>query len=78
MIDESGSGMSGSEPNRVMTRRTYFFSERVADELAAAVARLHHGSVGRLSKGDALDAIITAGLAHVDEIEQRLQTRPEH
>ena len=70
--------MSGSDPDRVMTRRTYFFSQRVADELAAAVARLHHGSLGRMSKGDALDAIITAGLAHVEEIEQRLQAHPQH
>jgi hypothetical protein len=69
--------MSDSGSDREMTRRTYFFSKRVADELAVAVARLHHGSVGRLSKGDALDAIITAGLAHVDELEQRLHARPK-
>lgn len=70
--------MSDSEPDREMTRRTYFFSKRVADELAVGVARLHHGSLGRLSKGDALDAIITAGLAHVEEIEKGLHARPDN
>ena len=65
--------MSDSEADRAMTRRTYYFSAEVADRLKAAVAQLHHGSRGRLSKADALDAIIGAGLERVDEIEQRLQ-----
>jgi len=65
--------MSDSEADRAMTRRTYYFSAEVADRLAVAVARLHHGSLGRLSKADALDAIIGAGLERVDEIEQRLR-----
>lgn len=66
--------MSDSEAaDRTMARRTYYFSAEVADRLAAAVARLHHGSLGRLSKADALDAIIGAGLERVDEIEQRLR-----
>jgi hypothetical protein len=57
-----------------MVRRTYYYSEQVADALAAAVARIHHGSHGRISKAAALDAIITAGLDQVDAIEQRLRS----
>lgn len=55
-----------------MTRRTYYYSAEVADALAAAVSRLHHGSHGRLSKHEALDAIIRAGVEQIDAIERRL------
>jgi hypothetical protein len=64
-----------TRPPSPMTRRTYYFRADVADALAAGVARLHHGSLGRLSKADALEAIITAGLAHVDELERELGDR---
>jgi hypothetical protein len=58
-----------------MVRRTYYYSEHVADALADAVARIHHNSHGRVSKAAALDAIITAGLEQVDAIEQRLRSQ---
>jgi hypothetical protein len=57
-----------------MVRRTYYYSEQVADALADAVARIHHGSNGRISKATALDAIITAGLDQLDAIERRLRS----
>lgn len=56
-----------------MVRRTYYYSEQVADALAEAVARIHHGSNGRIPKAAALDAIIAAGVDQVDAIEQRLR-----
>jgi hypothetical protein len=65
--------MTEDESGPVMARRTYYFSAEVADALAAAVARLHHGSHGRLSKGAALDAIITAGIERIEDIERGLR-----
>lgn len=65
-------GKRRGEP-RGMTRRTYYFSEQVAEDLAAAVARLHHGSQGRITKHAALDAIIAAGVEQLDAIERRLR-----
>ena len=46
-------------------------SAEVADALAAAVDRLHHGSRGRISKNAALDTIIRTGVEQVDAIERR-------
>lgn len=58
-----------------MARRTYYYSEQVADQLAEAVSRIHHGSHGRITKAAALDAIIAAGLDQIDAIEQRLRSQ---
>jgi archaeosine-15-forming tRNA-guanine transglycosylase len=57
----------------VMVRRTYYYSQEVADALATAVARIHHNSHGRITKHQALDAIITAGVEQVDAVERRLR-----
>lgn len=56
-----------------MVRRTYYYGREAADALAAAVDRIHYDSRGRIPKHAALDAIITAGVAQVDEIAQRLK-----
>ena len=50
-----------------LVRRTYYYSRDVADALAETVNRIHHQSRGRVPKHRILDAIITAGLAHLDE-----------
>lgn len=55
-----------------MVRRTYYYSEPVADALAAAVDRIHYDSRGRVPKHQALDAIISAGVEQVDAIVARL------
>lgn len=55
-----------------MTRRTYYYSEHVADALAAAVDRIHYDSRGRIAKHQALDAVIAAGVEQVDAIVTRL------
>jgi len=59
-----------------MVRRTYYYSERVADALAAAVDRIHYDSRGRIPKHAALDALISAGVERVDDIVARLLTQP--
>jgi hypothetical protein len=59
-----------------MVRRTYYYSERVADALAAAVDRIHYDSRGRIPKHVALDALISAGVERVDDIVARLLTQP--
>jgi hypothetical protein len=58
-----------------MVRRTYYYSERVADALGEAVDRIHYDSRGRIPKHVALDAIIEAGVGQVDAIARRLLGR---
>jgi hypothetical protein len=59
------SAKPGQEPDLV--RRTYYYSRDVADALAETVNRIHHQSQGRVPKHRILDAIITAGITHLDE-----------
>lgn len=54
-----------------MVRKTYYVSEQTAAALAAAVDRLYYGSRGRLTKHEALGAIVAAGLGQVDAIAAR-------
>jgi hypothetical protein len=64
-------GPSRAEPEG-MVRRTYYYGRETADALAAAVDRIHYDSRGRIPKHVALNEIIAAGVAQVDEIAARL------
>jgi DNA-binding ferritin-like protein len=55
-----------------MVRRTYYYPRDVADQLAEAVDRLHYDSRGRITKHEALAAIIAAGLEQFDTVAERL------
>lgn len=50
-----------------LVRRTYYYSRQVADALTETVNRIHHHSQGRIPKHRVLDAIITAGITHLDD-----------
>jgi len=56
------------------TRKSFYMSADVATRLSAEVNRIHHQSGGRFAKNDVLDAIISAGLSRLDEVQQHLET----
>lgn len=66
---QSPTGKTSEAPK---ARRTYYYSRDVADALAAAVDDVHYSSRGRISKNEALDAIITAGIDQLDQIKAHL------
>ena len=61
-------------PDETATRRSWYVSAAAADELAGAVNDLHYEL--RSPKHIALAAIIRTGLAHMDEVRDRV-SRPE-
>lgn len=58
------------------TRRSWLLPTDVAEAFAAAADRIHHGSGGKIGKSEAQAAIIRAGLAHENEIAERLNGAP--
>lgn len=66
------SPMTESEPaaKRTTTHRSWYLSTDAADDLQQAVDELHYGQ--RVPKHAALTAIIQTGLAHLDEVRDRL------
>ncbi|MFF5265312.1 hypothetical protein ACFY4C_41060 [Actinomadura viridis] len=56
-----------------MTRRTYYLSTEAADALEDAVSRVRAASGGRVTKAEALAALITAGADHADVVGAQLR-----
>ncbi|GAA2533507.1 hypothetical protein [Pilimelia columellifera] len=56
-----------------MTRRTYYYDQETADALAEAVNAIHHRTHGRVAKHRVIEAVIRAGLAHLDDVEAKLR-----
>ncbi len=54
-------------------RASFYMSKDVADQLAAEVGRIHHGSGGRFTKAEVLDQVALVGLRHLDEVQDRLE-----
>lgn len=61
---------SASGPER--TRRSWLLPVDVANEFAAAAARIHHASGGAVSKSDAQAALLRAAIASEDQVAREL------
>lgn len=58
------------------TRRSWYVSASVADDLAATVDQVYFDLRGAHSKRVILDAILRTGLAHLDEARKRVLEPP--
>jgi hypothetical protein len=75
-MTSSGTPDQGQDatPDETATRRSWYVSAAAAEELAGAVDELHYEL--RSPKHVALAAVIRTGLAHLDEVRDRVR-RPE-
>jgi hypothetical protein len=64
------------DPNAA-TRRSWYLSAAVADDLAATVEREYFDLRGAHPKRAILDAVIRTGLAHLDEARKRVLEPPK-